>query len=108
MPKPTKCTTNTTRSSLTRKQTYTRFLTDQAFYAGYQCGWSNLPRKLKKRWKTSVRKTYYYTKGRICRYNPKMLSLPIPKGIFEMFKGALPINSGTTMCFRRYKPLVAQ
>jgi len=81
----------------TRKKAFTHYLTY------YIKDYSNCPRKYKKRYKSGAINSVYYDKWRIYIFNPKMLSMPIPKDIFRMFSfNRLPINSGQICRFRRY------
>lgn len=88
----------------TRKGAYTDFLT----YVSKDYG--KLSRKLKKAKKRSVRLSFYYDKGRVCIFNPKMLSTPTPWLIFNLFKTPEPTSwtQSTPMRFQRYKEKVAQ
>ncbi len=94
-------------SVLTRKQAYTKFLKDQCFNAGYQCGYVRLPRKLKKRLKRSaVRLSHYTKKHGVTRYNPLTRSFPAIGGIVGLSEGKqIPVTSGQTICFKRYDPV---
>lgn len=93
----------------TRKAAYTAFLRDHCFYSGYQCPYSGLPKRLKKRLKTWARKWCYYTKalGVVTRwFNPLLLNCPAPNLVKSLFDGTYrpPQISPTTMRFRRYTP----
>lgn len=81
----------------TRKAAYTHYL------SFYNKDYTNCPRRLKKVQKHRAVRILYYSKGRIYIFNPLMLSTPVPKAIFDLFKVHVisPI-SWHCMKFRRY------
>lgn len=84
----------------TRKAAYTHYLTY------YNKDYSNCSRKYKRLRKRCAVRGLYYNKGKILIFHPKLLSMPIPKGIMEAFSfKPFPVTSGQTMRFRRYSEM---
>lgn len=95
------------KNFLSKKQSFTRFITEFHASSLYWSVWPNylsLPRKQKKQIKRHVRLSFHYTrKYGVTVFNPYMLLTPVPKGIFDMFRGLnLPPVASKTMVFKRY------